>query len=426
MYLLCTRVKNNAYLCGELKNKYFDMAKKNIQTRADGTYYFPENGRGNNPKIGAKVLADGRHSIFLHYDYGMMGDKRVQKREYLKLYLYPLQGSQEARRAITADNKHTRELALAIKEKKTSEFRDTQGCPTARKCTNFLEYMEDYLAVYRKADVRVIASAIRKFKAFLACEDNREYNKFVVKLPPSQLSVLMCEDFADYLKHTCKGEGAHSAFKRFKKILIHAVKEGVLPKNPADGVTCKHDEDAIAKEILSPEEMQKLADTHYPNQNEEVRRAFLFSLMTGLRFCDIKKLVYTDIDFSNFMLKVKQSKTGNFVNIPLNDTALQLCGTGDAEERIFKLPSHTACLKGLLSWCKAAGIAKRVTWHSSRHSFATAILLSGVDINTTRNLLGHKDLRMTQRYLRAIDERKRKAVEAVTINIKSDDEQGRL
>lgn len=65
----------------------------------------------------------------------------------------------------------------------------------------------------------------------------------------------------------------------------------------------------LRKDVLSPEEIQKLIACHYDNENPTVRRAFIFCLYCGLRFCDVKDLTYKNVDYANRLLKFEQSKT---------------------------------------------------------------------------------------------------------------------
>ena len=160
------------------------------------------------------------------------------------------------------------------------------------------------------------------------------------------------------------------------------------------------------KPTIYKEEMQLLFSTHYEGQNTEIRRAFAMTCLTGIRRCDIVRLKYSDVDYSNRVLTFRQSKTEGHssksgVTTPLNDALLSLIGTkpDDApDDYIFHLPSETMCLKALRSWTKKAGIDKHITWHCGRHSFATALLNHDAGLESVRLLLGHESLETTEIY----------------------------
>ena len=99
---------------------------------------------------------------------------------------------------------------------------------------------------------------------------------------------------------------------------------------------------------------------------------------------------------------------------PLNDELLKLIGNPSDEdnhkERIFDLPHKGTARKHLSRWVKNAGIKKSITWHCARHSFAVNLLNAGTDIKTVSSLLGHASIKMTEKYLHVIDQRKQKAI----------------
>ena len=201
-----------------------------------------------------------------------------------------------------------------------------------------------------------------------------------------------------------------------------AVEHDIIRKNPCEGVSIKIDDDILRKDVLSTEEVQTLISTHYPGENPNIRRAFIFSLYCGLRFCDVKDLTFRNVDYSNKLLKFEQNKTkghssNSGVVIPLNDGLLKLIGEPTEEQGrdglIFPLPSHTMCLKALGRWCKRAGIDKHITWHCGRHSFAVNILNNGANIKTVASLLGHSGLKHTEKYTRAVDELKKNAINSL-------------
>lgn len=164
--------------------------------------------------------------------------------------------------------------------------------------------------------------------------------------------------------------------------------------------------------------MQQLIATHYTGENPDIRRAFIFCLYCGLRWCDVKDLTYSNVDFANKLLRFEQSKTkghssASNVAIPLNDGLLNLIGEGDRGDLIFPLPSHTMCLKALRHWVSRAGIDKHITWHCARHSFAVNILNNGANIKTVASLLGHSGLKHTEKYTRAVDSLKQDAINSL-------------
>ena len=115
--------------------------------------------------------------------------------------------------------------------------------------------------------------------------------------------------------------------------------------------------------------------------------------------------------------KVAHDSGVSGVTIPLNDVLLSIIGdkpTGAKDsDLIFALPSLEMCLKALKHWTKRAGIEKHITWHCGRHSFATNLLSGGANIKVVSDLLGHSSLKFTQKYVRALDEQKKAAINSL-------------
>ena len=84
-----------------------------------------------------------------------------------------------------------------------------------------------------------------------------------------------------------------------------------------------------------------------------------------------------------------------------------------AEDHVFDLPSPTMINVLLKPGAKAAGIDKRFSFHTARHTFATMMLTLGADLYTTSKLLGHADVKMTQVYAKIISQKKDDAVNLV-------------
>lgn len=343
-------------------------------------------------KLRKKELASGKVSLYLDVYNGH------RHYEFLKLYLYKRPKDQLRKQ----QNKETLQLAEGIRAKRELQLQaDEHQLPTSsRSKANFLKWLQHYRESYPKRDVRTVKNTLKYFERFV---EERGYNG---TLTPKDVTEELCEQFRGYLEQHLNGETPFNYFKRFKKALKVATKERLLPFNPAADVK-NHNPEGLKKDVLSLEEVSLLAAAECGNG--DVKRAFLFSLNTGLRYSDVRELRWKDIDGKQ--LRLLQQKTKRQVIIDLNPTALKLIGErGAGPANVFTLPSHNACLKNLRNWCKRAGIDKHITWHCARHSFAVNLLCLNTDIRTVSGLLGHSSLRETEKYTRLVDELKERAV----------------
>ncbi|MBD5191345.1 MAG: site-specific integrase [Bacteroidales bacterium] len=395
--------------------------KKNY--RADNTYIISTDST-DNPKLGAKVLSDGRESLFLDYYFGFemaissktgKEYKRVNvKREYMGLYLWQApRGTAEK-----VQNKETLEVAKRVRfERGQQLLEDAEGYRLKKdRDINFLDWMWNYYESYTKADKRHIKRAYIVFGDFLNATP--EYSQYAKRIKPEHITKAIIVAFTEYLQSRFVGEGPHTLYSRFKKIIKAAVEADVMRKNPTTGISIKIDNGSLKKDVLSTEEIECLINTHYTGENPNIRRAFIFCLYCGLRWCDVKDLTFANVDYSNRLLKFEQAKTkghssASGVVIPLNDGLLKLIGKGERNDIIFPLPSHTMCLKALRHWTARAGIEKHITWHCARHSFAVNILNNGANIKTVASLLGHSGLQNTEKYTRAVDSLKQEAIDSL-------------
>ncbi len=408
----------------------------------------------DNPKLEQRLLKDGRISLYLEFYLGRQSEpvldefgepvlyesgkmagkpkyrvKHIRRKETLPYYLIAKPRTPIERE----ENNRILELAKTIRYKREEEMKESnEGYRLKKnKNINFLDYFQSYINRYTKKDIRMMQIALSRFKDFL--NDTPEYNYYTQRITPQQITRDMVIDFTEYLQSRSVGEGAKSIFARFKKVYKCCGNDynfnytKPFTKDNGKTISIKIDDKQLRKEILSPEEMQKLASTHYDNENPNIRRAFLFCLLTGMRYCDVKDLTFKNIDFANKLLIFEQNKTkGHSANsgvvIPLNDGLLKLIGEptkpDNRAEVVFPLPSYEMCLKAVKRWVKRAGINKHISWHCARHSFAVNILNNGANIKTVASLLGHSGLKHTEKYTRAIDSLKQDAINSQpTLNL---------
>lgn len=172
------------------------------------------------------------------------------------------------------------------------------------------------------------------------------------------------------------------------------------------------------REYLTMEELNKLAST--PCDSPVLKRAALFSALTGIRHSDIKQLKWRDVvkDNDHYRVLFTQQKTKGVEYMPISDQAYQLCGKrGDEDRLVFEgLQDPSWISKPVKRWVETAGITKHITFHCFRHTYATLQLTNGTDIYTVSKMLGHKKVTTTQIYAKIVDEKKEKAADTIVLD----------
>jgi integrase len=163
------------------------------------------------------------------------------------------------------------------------------------------------------------------------------------------------------------------------------------------------------------DEWQRLLSASTP----EPRELFIFAANTGLRAGEIFSLKWPDIDWQERQIMVIKTKNNTPRIVPMNQVVHKLlakrrqhCGRG------YVFPGkngqrRTDVKTAFKAACRRAGISN-LRFHDLRHSFGTWLVNQGADIKTVQELLGHKCLKSTERYLHPNDERKRKVIETIT------------
>jgi len=176
------------------------------------------------------------------------------------------------------------------------------------------------------------------------------------------------------------------------------------------------------REVLSLEELNKLITT--PCEQPVIKRASIFSALTGIRHVDIKKMKWGDISKYDEQYRVTfvQQKTGEVNYLPISEQAYMICGMlGDSDELVFTgLPDPSWISRPLKKWIKSAGIPRNITFHCFRHTFATLQLEQGTNLFIVSNMLGHRNIKTTQIYAHVTNSEKNKAANAICVDLKGD------
>jgi len=364
-----------------------------------------------------KQSKKGNISLYLEIykgSYVNSEGKRILDRDYEYLNLYLID---KPKTNVDKDyNKQTEKLANGIKAKRELEIQNgIYGFSNTFKLNaNFIDFVSTLLESKKssKGNYGNWDSTLKHLKAFAG--DHITFNHIDLKF---------CEGFKDHLINKAKkssGEPLSSAstssyFSKFRAALNRAVKEKIISYNPAVDVPTPR---IIHKPTvyLTIDELKKIvkAECRY----DFLKRAFLFSCYTGLRWSDVHKLKWGDIQKTadgKFKMSFNQEKTKElqYLHIP-NQAKVFMGEEGAGDELVFRGLKYSSYMNvELTKWMLNAGITKRVTFHVSRHTYGVLQLTYGTDIYTLSKLMGHSHLKTTEVYAKVVDSKKKEAASVI-------------
>lgn len=367
-------------------------------------------------RLRRRKMPSGLTSLYL--DIYLNGKRSY---EYLKLYLV-----QEKSRADREKNRSTLQLAEDIRAKRMVELRNGEfGFKSLYKeDTLFYDY-------YRSlCEARLGAESRSNWGNWYSCLHHLKIYDNNERLTFRDITPEWIQGFRDYLDkearawahdlrrrlghHSLALNTKQSYFNKLRACLNQAFEERIIAYNPMRGIDGFKAEEGT-RMYLTIEEVQRLSQTECPYPS--VRKAFLFSCLTGLRRSDIRKLTWGEVvkqgDFTRLIFK--QQKTGGQEYLDISQQAAELMGErGRSDENVFEdFLTPTATNTALQVWMFRAGIDKKITFHCARHTFAVMMLDLGTDIYTTSKLLGHKSISTTQIYAKVLDKNKQAAMSRI-------------
>ena len=212
-------------------------------------------------------------------------------------------------------------------------------------------------------------------------------------------------DFATYLRNCISVNSARQMLSTLRAVVREAIRRDLMDSNPFERIQLQSQrvehESLTVDEVSAIERAGGLSAT-----GGIVRDMFLLSVYTGLRISDILALTPHDvriIDGERWLYR-KTIKTGAVVEIPLSrifggkgDRILLKYGIGKGiDDRYFKLSPNVT--NSIREFCTAAGITKRVTFHTARRTSATLLQSMGIATNVVQKILGHSNISTTQIY----------------------------
>jgi integrase len=374
-------------------------------------------------KLRQKAISGNRQSLYLDFYPAIPHPEtgELTRREFLGLYLFDKPKN-------PIDKQHNKEnvqLAEQIRQKRENHLNKPEiYTGYEREQLKIKEQGEKNFVEYFKtlADKRKASNHDNWVSAYNYLETFTKGN-----LKFSDLNEKFCNEFKEYLlttksnksnKVTLAQNSAVSYFNKLKATLKQAYKDGYLPSDlNAKIEPIKQAE--TRRNFLTIEELNSLVKTEC--NNPLLKRAALFSALTGLRFSDIKNLVWGELEYiegNGYFIQFKQQKTKGVEMMPISEQAYNLMGERkEPIDKVFEGLTYSAYEnKHLYQWIGAAGITKDITFHCFRHTFATLQLSKGTDIYTVSKMLGHRELKTTQIYAKIIDQTKREAADKIKLD----------
>ena len=374
------------------------------------------------PTLRTRERANGNFVIYLDR---YVGDGK-HKCESLDLYLVPENGRNDSVNK-TRNNK-TWEQAKAIKAARLIDKQNGDhgfSLTAERQNMDVLKYIGKFMEEQRAARKRGercpdhFAMLYAHFQIFTNGERvtfAQIDRDFLLRFIDYLKTKAVCTHIKHKERRPLSPNSQVHIMKRLSVVFSRAVKDNIVEINPFQRLT---QDEKLKKpqahiNYLTIEEVQRLIDT--PCKWDIMKRAFLFSCSTGLRYSDVSALTWGDIRDDNFynkvmIITVKKTKRQEVFPIPTPALHFLPERNGAADnEIIFPLKYDAHLGPKLQKWVDSAGINKKIRFHSSRHTAATMNLSLGADIATVSKLLGHSDISTTQIYAEVINESKKKAV----------------
>lgn len=258
------------------------------------------------------------------------------------------------------------------------------------KSYTFIDLWDEYLDIVSKRDVT--KGTKRKYENVRDISVKVIGNKQVTDLIQSDILKVIA-----YLKDydsTSRG----CMMTKLKAVIRYALDNNYLKVNPFTNIKIeKKQKDA---NFLTKEEVERLRtlDLSYNTSLETVRDTYLLGIGTGLAYCDLSTLRIEDVkqDDDMYYIEGRRAKTGQKYTSVLLPYAVEILNKYNGIPRVISNQKTNAYLKVVAD---LAGISKKITYHSARHTYITLCITKDIPIAVVAQMAGHSNTRMTNHYV---------------------------
>jgi integrase len=332
--------------------------------------------------------------------------KRVKIERGLFAYLERTTGEINYGISYFFDGKHRREIvgtklkvARARLEARRTEIREGRYAPPEQKpAPTFDEFKDEYL--------KHVGEDTRVDLAFTVFQDIAEPDRL------DSITTRMVDRFKTKRAESCAESTVNRDLAVIKHALNVAVEWGYIKDNPAAKVRLFKIEDKVRRVLTESEEKKLLAAAA-----DHLKPILVVGINTGLRRGELLRLEWGHVDFDQNHLVVEHSKSKRIRYVPMNAIVRTLLENmrGIAGPVFRYGPNAVGDFKTAFRGAVRRAEIPHCSPHCMRHTFATRLVLAGVDLMTVKELLGHASVKTTERYAHPNPPHKQAAVDKLTV-----------
>ncbi|HKW35435.1 MAG TPA: site-specific integrase [Candidatus Acidoferrum sp.] len=307
----------------------------------------------------------------------------------------------------------TKGAAIKLYQKRKTEVLQGKKLPENLRApmVGFAELAKDALA-YSQAHKRSYGDDVIRMEKLLFSFRGRSAES----ITPRELERFLAENAEE-------NEWAPATINRYRALLSLVyrlgIESGKVKENPARLVKHRQENNTRVRWLSNEEEVR--LRTYIQNTFPEHIQELDLALHTGMRLGEMYSLTWENVNTSRKVLTIPRSKNGETRHVPLNATAIsalaELRKRGDGTGPIVRNLDGDP-LAGPRYWFEPAlpkAKVRRFSWHCLRHTFASRLVMAGVDLRTVQELMGHKSIEMTVRYSHLAPKHTLAAVERLTV-----------
>jgi len=362
---------------------------------------------------GGVEMPRGKSRTRLSSAYGSVYQRKTKTGHWTIDY-YDASGKRIQRVAKCAQTRQ--EAMIALHNAVRKEFFKSQGIKEEKRPVCFEELADLYVENYAKLNKESWKDDMYRIEAHM--------KPFFGDLELHNVTPLLIEKYrAKRLKKGVSKSTVNREASIMKKMFNLAIDWNVAEENPVQKVKLFSEKDTMKERILTEKEEAVLL----ARSSCYLKSILITALNTGMRRGEILNLKWSQVNMEKRCLRVEQTKSGKNRMIPINGylyrELLKVKSLNGKSEYVFPNPKtgrpFTEVKKSFKNACKRAGIHD-LRFHDLRHTFATRLIESGVDLITVRDLLGHFSVRVTQRYTHSNQNQKKEAVELLVRRVRKE------